>query len=150
MRGYGHAIRLPAALTCRGGAAAVEFGLIASVFCLLLFGVFEVSRYYFAYDAVRTIVAETARRVQIDSTLGASPVGTQVCQSGSAVDTNFRARTALNPTGLTVCFTRTVSGTVTTVAVTGTYSFQFVSIPMLTSYLGSTTRTISESTRTVF
>ena len=150
MRGHDLPIRLKACLRRRDGAAAVEFGLFASAFCLLLFGVFEVSRYYYAYDAVRTIVAETARRVQIDSSLGASPVGTQVCQTGTGVDTNFRSRTALNPTGLTVCFTRTVSGTITTVSVTGTYTFQFVSIPMLTRYLGSTTRTISESTQTVF
>lgn len=140
--------RLRAAIARRDGATALEFGLIGVSFCLLLFGVIEVSRYYYTYQAVRTVVAEAARRVQVDETLGTA--GTQVCQTGTAIDANVMARTPLNPTGLTVCYTRTVMGTLTTVQVTGNYSFQFVSIPVLNAFLGSNTRTISERTQTVY
>ena len=148
VRRHGHG-SLKAALARREGATALEFGLIAAILCLLLFGAFEVSRYYYTYQAVRTVVAEAARRVQIDATLGAG--GTQVCQTGTAIDVNVRDRIALNPNGLTVCYTRSTNTTgVVTVVVTGSYGFQFTDIGVMRTLFGTSTYTMTERTQTAY
>lgn len=48
------------------GSAAVEFGLIAPVFLLMLLGVFQVGAWLQAYNAMRNAVAQTSRSVAVE------------------------------------------------------------------------------------
>lgn len=122
----------------RRGAVAIEFGIIGTLFCMLLLGAIEVGRYYYTYQAVRTVVAEAARAAQVNTTLSG-------CQSGGNIASDVLNRTALNSTGLTVCFTRNTANSVTTVLVNASYGFNFA-VP----FLGNRARTLSENTRVVY
>lgn len=132
-------IRTPrTALRDRDGAIAMETALIGTMFCMLLLGAIEVGRYYYIYQAVRTVVAEAARAAQVDGTLSG-------CQTGNSLANAVTARTALNSTSLNVCFTRNTVNSVTTVNVNASYPFNFV-VP----FLGNRNVTLSEATSVVF
>ena len=53
-------------LADRRGAAAVEFGIIAPAFLLMLLGVFQVGIWVQSYNAMRDAAAQTARNVSVE------------------------------------------------------------------------------------
>ena len=120
------------------GATALEAALIGGLFCFLLFGAIELGRYYYTFQAVRTIVAEASRTAQINGALDG-------CATGNAINQAIVNRTALNPATLTVCLSRSTLNSVTTVQVNATYPFNFV-VP----FFGNTSRTLSENTVVVY
>lgn len=128
------------ALRRRDGATALEFGLIGTIFCMLLLGGIEVGRYYYTYEAIRTIVAEAARQAQVNPSLSG-------CAIGTAINSTVTARSSLNVAGLQVCFDRTLTtnNSVSVVVVNATYNFAFV-VPFFTN----ATRPMTETTRTVY
>lgn len=132
-------VALRRVLRDRRGVTALEFGIVASMFFMLLLGGMEIGRYYFTWHSFRTAVAEAARAAQVED----PPLSG--CLTGNALPAAVRNRLAIRTTGLQICFTRSVVTSVTTVDVTGTYGFTFM-VP----YFGNTPRTLSETTRTVF
>jgi Flp pilus assembly protein TadG len=57
----------------RRGVAAVEFGLVASIFILLILGEFEFGRMIWILQALQVTGQQTARCVAIGSTICSSP-----------------------------------------------------------------------------
>ncbi len=62
----------------RSGHAAVEFGLVALPFFLLMFGLAEIGLIGFAQTSLDHAVSETARRIRTGETQGAGESYTQV------------------------------------------------------------------------
>ncbi len=118
----------------RRGSVALETGIVGTLFCMLLLGGIEVGRYFYTYQAVRTVVAEAARFGQVNTTITG-------CATGTNIASSVRNRTALDTAGLTVCYTRNTVNSVTTVNINASYGFNFV-VP----FLGNTSRTLSETT----
>jgi len=67
------------------GAAAVEFGLIAPVFLLLLLGVFQVGSWLQAYNAMRNAVTKTARSVAVEYQTDNKLTNQQIADLGLAI-----------------------------------------------------------------
>ncbi|WP_324260224.1 TadE/TadG family type IV pilus assembly protein [Altererythrobacter sp. H2] len=53
-------------LRARGGSVIIEFALLAPVMFMLMFGVFQVAIYVQNYNAVRSVVSDTARFVAVE------------------------------------------------------------------------------------
>lgn len=81
--------RLKSLLRDRGGAATIEFAIIAPVMIVLLMGVFQVGVGMQAYNALRAISMDTARHAAVEYQLN-KPL------SNDAIVTWARAR-AVNP-----------------------------------------------------
>jgi Flp pilus assembly protein TadG len=71
----------------RDGAAAIEFGIIAPVFLMLLLGVFQVGVWMQAYNAMRNAVSATARRVAVEYQTDNKLTDSQIANTGLAVAT---------------------------------------------------------------
>ena len=67
------------------GAAAVEFGLVAPVFLLLLLGVFQVGSWLQAYNAMRNAVTKTARSVAVEYQTDNKLTNQQIADLGLAI-----------------------------------------------------------------
>ncbi len=67
------------------GAAAVEFGLIAPVFLLMLLGVFQVGSWLQAYNAMRNAVTKTARSVAVEYQTDNKLTNQQIADLGLAI-----------------------------------------------------------------
>jgi Flp pilus assembly protein TadG len=69
------------------GSAAVEFGLIAPVFLMMLLGVFQVGIWLQSYNAMRSAVADTARQVAVEYQTANKLTNAQISNTGLAVAT---------------------------------------------------------------
>ena len=110
--------RYPRLAGCRQGATAVEFGIVAPIFLLLMLGMFEMSRAMWIKATLQFAVEEATRSFLVDNTL----TTTQVASA---------AETACTGTGMStdICTgafsaTQTTSGTIDIMKVTATYNFQ--------------------------
>ena len=79
--------RLSALRRDRTGSAAIEFGIIAPVFLVMLLGVFQVGVWMQAYNAMRNAVATTARRVAVEYQTDNRLTDPQIANTGLAVAT---------------------------------------------------------------
>jgi Flp pilus assembly protein TadG len=70
-----------------GGSAAIEFGLIAPAFLLMLLGVFQVGIWMQSYNAMRNSVAETSRNVAVQYQTNNQLTTAQIEDTGLAVAT---------------------------------------------------------------
>lgn len=71
----------------REGSAAIEFGIIAPIFLIMLLGVFQVGVWMQAYNAMRNAVATTARRVAVEYQTDNRLTDPQIANTGLAVAT---------------------------------------------------------------
>lgn len=71
----------------RSGSAAIEFGLIAPAFLMMLLGVFQVGVWMQSYNAMRTAVAVTARKVAVEYQTSNKLTDGQIADTGLAVAT---------------------------------------------------------------
>ena len=55
-----------AALACQTGAATVEFALVGPLMFVLLLGVLQIGMAMHAYNALRSVAADTARHVTVE------------------------------------------------------------------------------------
>ncbi len=69
------------------GSAAVEFGLIAPAFLLMLLGVFQVGTWLQAYNAMRNAVTTTARSVAVEYQTDNKLTNDQIRDLGVAIGT---------------------------------------------------------------
>jgi Flp pilus assembly protein TadG len=69
------------------GSAAIEFGIIAPVFLMMLLGVFQVGVWMQAYNAMRNAVAATARSVAVEYQTDNKLTDSQIANTGLAVAT---------------------------------------------------------------
>lgn len=67
------------------GSAAVEFGLIAPVFLLLVLGIFQVGAWLQAYNAMRNAVTKTARSVAVEYQTDNKLTNSQIEDLGLAI-----------------------------------------------------------------
>jgi Flp pilus assembly protein TadG len=77
--------KLRSLLARTDGASAVEFGLIAPVFLLLLLGVFQVGAWLQAYNAMRNAVTKTARSVSVEYQTDNKLTNQQIADMGLAI-----------------------------------------------------------------
>ena len=71
----------------RTGSAAIEFGIIAPAFLMMLLGVFQVGVWMQAYNAMRNAVAATARNVAVEYQTDNKLTDSQIANTGLAVAT---------------------------------------------------------------
>jgi Flp pilus assembly protein TadG len=71
----------------RNGSVAIEFGIIAPVFLMMLLGVFQVGVWMQAYNAMRNAVAATARSVAVEYQTDNKLTDSQIANTGLAVAT---------------------------------------------------------------
>jgi Flp pilus assembly protein TadG len=69
------------------GAAAVEFGLIAPAFLLMLLGVFQVGIWLQGYNAMRNAVTQASRSVAVEYQTDNKLTDAQIANTGLAVAT---------------------------------------------------------------
>ena len=69
------------------GSAAIEFGLVAPAFLVLLLGIFQMGIWMQAYNAMRNAVTETARSVAVEYQTDNKLSDTQIEATGLAVAT---------------------------------------------------------------
>ena len=69
------------------GSAAIEFGLVAPAFLVLLLGIFQMGVWMQAYNAMRNAVTETARSVAVEYQTDNRLTDTQIEATGLAVAT---------------------------------------------------------------
>lgn len=69
------------------GSAAVEFGLIAPAFLMMLLGVFQAGVWLQSYNAMRTSVTQAARSVAVEYQTDNLLTDTQIAATGLAVAT---------------------------------------------------------------
>lgn len=69
------------------GSAAIEFGMIAPAFLVMLLGVFQVGVWMQSYNAMRNAVSETARSVAVQYQTDNFLSNAQVANIGLAVAT---------------------------------------------------------------
>ena len=79
--------RLSALLRNCDGSAAIEFGIIAPAFLMMLLGVFQVGVWMQAYNSMRNAVATTARRVAVEYQTDNKLTDPQIANTGLAVAT---------------------------------------------------------------
>jgi Flp pilus assembly protein TadG len=96
-------------------ATAVEFALVTPVFLIMVIGIFEMSRAMWIKSSMQYAAEETTRYAIVNS-------------SATTTDLEAYATTALSNSGMKISgasfiATLTVSGTITFIQVTGTYSF---------------------------
>jgi Flp pilus assembly protein TadG len=72
----------------RQGSVAIEFGIIAPVFLMMLLGVFQVGVWMQAYNAMRNAVAATARSVAVEYQTDNRLTDSQIANTGLAVATS--------------------------------------------------------------
>ena len=111
---------------CRLGATAVEFGLVAPAFLIMVLGTVEVSRAMWIKATLQFAVEEAARFAIVNTSATTTAVATEAQNSctGTGMSTNVcnGAFTAVQDT----------TGGKTYVAITATYSFQVIAglVPM--------------------
>ena len=71
----------------RDGSVAIEFGIIAPAFLMMLLGVFQVGVWMQAYNAMRNAVAATARSVAVEDQTDNKLTDSQIANTGLAVAT---------------------------------------------------------------
>jgi Flp pilus assembly protein TadG len=71
----------------RDGSVAIEFGIIAPAFLMMLLGVFQVGVWMQAYNAMRNAVAATARSVAVEYQTDNKLTDSQIANTGLAVAT---------------------------------------------------------------
>lgn len=71
----------------QSGSAAIEFGMIAPAFLLMLLGVFQVGIWMQSYNAMRNAVAETTRSVAVQYQTDNQLTNPQIANMGLAVAT---------------------------------------------------------------
>jgi Flp pilus assembly protein TadG len=72
----------------RQGSVAIEFGIIAPVFLMMLLGVLQVGVWMQAYNAMRNAVAATARSVAVEYQTDNRLTDAQIANTGLAVATS--------------------------------------------------------------
>jgi Flp pilus assembly protein TadG len=77
----------------RRGSTTLEFALVSLAFLMLLLGTFEVGRYYFTSEAVRTVTAEAARKAMMDFRSSAP----SSCPASNSVKTYVTSTSARTP-----------------------------------------------------
>ncbi len=70
------------------GSVAVEFGLVAPAFLVMLLGVFQIGAWMQAYNAMRNAVTETARNVAVEYQTENRLSRAQIADTGFAVATS--------------------------------------------------------------
>ncbi len=79
--------RLASLARDRTGSVAIEFGIIAPAFLMMLLGVFQVGVWMQAYNAMRNAVAATARSVSVEYQTDNKLTDSQIANTGLAVAT---------------------------------------------------------------
>ena len=116
----------------RGGTAALEFGLIAPMFLVLVLSVTDLGRFYLTLHSLHTVLGDAARAAIVDPTLsGCSAPAARV-----AADAPFLAASQLS-----LCVAQSVASGITTITVNASYSFNF----LLPSWQGAS-GTLTDST----
>ncbi len=111
---------------CRLGATAVEFGIVAPAFLIMILGAVEVSRAMWIKATLQFAVEEAARYAIVNTSATTTVVAAEAQTSctGTGMSTNVcnGAFTAVQDT----------TGGKTYVAITGTYSFKVIAgiVPM--------------------
>ena len=101
----------------RSGATSLEFGLMGTVFFLLVLSGLDLARYYVTLHSLHTVLGDAARAAIIDPSLtGCISPATRV-----AADAPF-----LQPSLLNLCVNRNISSGLTTITVTASYNFNFL------------------------
>jgi len=99
----------------RRGATAVEFALLAPVFLLMFFGVFEVGRAMWIKSSMQFAVEEAARYAMVNTSATTTTVATYA-------QTRF-TDSGQSSTGVTFAATQDTTGGVTFVSITATTTF---------------------------
>lgn len=107
---------------CAGeGAAAVEFGLLAPLFVLLLAGLMEFGLFIWNKHSLEFAVEETGRSVMTMSSV-----------SEEAVATDLKARLlGVDPAAVTTSVTKETVGVTTFVTIQANYTYTFVMATLL-------------------
>lgn len=106
--------------SCRAGAMAVEFAIVAPIFLLMVLGVVEFGRLFYIKSNLQHAVEQTSRYAMVNS--GASMASLEAYTLGQL--------SGMSSTGVTPdATTETVAGT-EYVIVTATYTFSFI-IPLI-------------------
>jgi len=109
-------------IATRRGATAVEFALIAPIFLILVFGIFEMSRAMWIKAALQFAVEEAARYAIVNSSATTSTLVTYA-------QTQF-TNSGLSAVGVTFTATQDTVSSVNYMSVTGSYSFS-VLVPIV-------------------
>jgi len=117
----------------------MEFALVAPAFLILLIGTFELSRYYFMVELLRTLSAETARAALIDPALTITS-----CAPSDSVWAKVNLKTPfLSRSVVTLCLSRPKdAANHPTILVTASYAYTTL-LPLLSQL----NNTMTETTR---
>ncbi len=118
--------------TNRRGSAALEFGLVAPVFLLLVLGVADLGRFCLTLHSLHTVLGDAARAAIVDPSLDG-------CSAPAALVAAHAP--FLQASQLTLCVAQSVASGITTITVNASYSFNF----LLPGWSGGS-GTLSEST----
>ncbi len=114
--------RLAALGRSRRGATAVEFALIAPIFLIMVFGVFEVGRAMWIKSSLQFAVEEAGRYAIVNTSATTTTVATYA-------QTRY-TDSGLSATGVTFAATQDTTGGVTYVSITGSFVFS-VQVPIV-------------------
>lgn len=120
----------------RGGTTAVEFGLVAGVFVLMMLGAMQIGLYLFTKQALEELTGVVAR---------GAVVGTVTSGCPATLPSTIAVPPLLTPANLQVCVTQTNSSGETQVQVISSYQFDFF-LPIMAGDSG----TVSESTAPLY
>ncbi len=106
----------------RRGATAVEFALIAPIFLIMAFGVFEMGRAMWIKSSLQFAVEEAARYAMVNTSATTTTISTYA-------QTRY-TNAGLSSTGVTFAATQDTTGGINYVSITGTTTFA-VQVPIV-------------------
>ena len=74
-----------------GGATAVEFAMISGAFLIMLFGIIEVGRIFWTWNALQYATEETARYAIVHTAASSSDLSDYAFQAMSGINTDVSA-----------------------------------------------------------
>jgi Flp pilus assembly protein TadG len=97
------------------GTTAVEFGMVSVLMLMMLFGIIELGRIFWTYNAVQSAIELTARYYIVHTSTSDSALQTYARDAMTAME--------LDPSHLTVTVTKTTASSIKFIQLNATYAY---------------------------
>jgi Flp pilus assembly protein TadG len=106
----------------RRAATAVEFALVSPIFLIMIIGIFEMGRAMWIKSSLQYAVEETTRYAIVNTSATTTELSNYALAELSDI--------GMNITGASFTATQSVSGSITYISITGSYTFS-VLVPLV-------------------